>query len=69
MSSEYIKNYFTDIIKYESIIEKRLTTDITMKELIDDNNKVLDNCIKYELDYILIDRKYDVDIEIGDDNE
>lgn len=66
MSTKYINNNFDNIIKYESIIEKRLTTDVTKDELINSNNDVLNNCIKYNLNYLLIDDKYDFDIEVGD---
>lgn len=66
MSTKYINNNFDNIIKYESIIEKRLTTDVTKEELINSNNDVLNNCIKYNLNYLLIDDKYEFDIEVGD---
>mgnify|MGYP000942367554 CR=1 FL=1 len=34
---EYIKQHFVDIVKNESIIEKRLSTDIVVDEMIKSN--------------------------------
>lgn len=63
MSRNYIINNFNDIIKYENVIEKRLADcDISIETLIKDNNYYLDNVKKYNLNYILIDDKYEIDI-------
>lgn len=65
MSKDYIQNHYTDIKKYASVIEDRLDdSDCTIETLIKDNSKVLEKCRQYELDYILIDDKYCVDIEL-----
>ena len=59
MSKEYIGLHYTDIQKYESVIEKRLPDTIPSKEeLVRENNKYLDQCRKYGLDYTLIDKTY-----------
>lgn len=66
MSEKYIDNHFDDIIKYESIIEKRISdSDFNAKALIEENKNILRDCISRGLNYILIDDSYDVDIEIS----
>lgn len=63
MSRNYIINNFDNIIKYENVIEKRLADcDISIETLIKDNDYYLDNVKKYNLNYILIDDKYEIDI-------
>ena len=64
MSEKYIKNNFSSVSTYENIIEKRLSTDFTQKELIEANQTNLQMCKKYALNYILIDTEYKVDIEL-----
>ena len=65
MSENYIINNFAKILTYESLIEKRLVRcDITQEELIKDNEFNLQMCKKYGLNYILIDKEYDVDINL-----
>ena len=59
MSENYIENHFPDIVKYENVIEKRLKSDLTKKELIDQNGRNLQLCKKYNLNYILIDGTYE----------
>ena len=59
MSKEYIDLHYTDIQKYESIIEKRLPDTMpTKEELIRENNKYLELCRKYGFNYTLIDKTY-----------
>ncbi len=65
MTEEYIENNFSDILKYESIIETRLTTDINKTELISENKQNLQLCKKYGLEYVLIDKDYNIDIELS----
>lgn len=62
MTAEYIDSKFSDILKFENIIEKRLTTNINKTDLIEENTQNLRLCKKYGLEYILIDKKYKVDI-------
>lgn len=65
MSAEYIENNFAKICEYENVIEKRLQNcDIDKKELIKDNLNNLQLCKKYGLNYILIDKDYDIKIEL-----
>lgn len=53
MSEEYIENNFSDIKKYENLIEKRLqNVAIEKQNLIKENINNLQLCKKYNLDYI-----------------
>ena len=62
MSQNYIENHFSDIVRYESAIEKRLCTDISKAGLISENESNLQLCKQYNLNYILIDDTYDGDL-------
>ena len=63
MSENYIKNHFADIKKYASVIEERLDDeDCTLESVLKDNAKVLELAKKYDVNYVLIDDKYEVDI-------
>ena len=63
MSENYIKNYFDDIKKYANVIENRLDdTDFTKESAINDNAQVLALAKKHNVNYILIDDKYEIDI-------
>ncbi len=64
MSKKYILNHFDDIKKYENIIENRLTCDVTIDSLIEDNEKILALANEHKVNYILIDDKYEINIEI-----
>lgn len=64
MSSEYIENHFDDIIKFEGVIEQRkFENDITIENLIRDNENNLKECKAHDLDYYLIEEDYNIDIE------
>ena len=63
MSENYIKNHFDDIKKYANVIENRLDdTDFTKESAINDNAQVLALAKKHNVNYILIDDKYEIDI-------
>ena len=64
MSEDYINNNFSDIKKYANSIEARLYDDLSKDTLLDDNRKALEMCKKHSLDYILIDKNYDVNINL-----
>ena len=64
MTAEYIESKFSDILKFEKIIENRIKTDINKAELISDNMQNLQLCKEYGTDYILIDNNYQIDIEL-----
>ena len=59
-------NYFDKIINYGNIIENRLSNDINKETLIKDNIDVLKKCKKHNLNYILIEDEYKIDIEVGE---
>ena len=62
MSEQYIRNHFKDIITYANIIEKRLDdSDCNVESLIADNQKVLEMCEKYSLEYVKIDEDYNTE--------
>ncbi len=65
MSSRYIENHFDDIRKFASVIEERLDDeDCTLEMVRRDNAKMLEKCVKHEVEPIYIDEAYQVDIEL-----
>ncbi len=62
MSERYIRNHFDDIKKYACVIENRLDDDCTLESVLEDNANVLDLAQKHEVNYILIDDNYEIDI-------
>ena len=65
MSEQYIKNHFEDIKKYANVVEQRLDDkDYTMESVFRDNAKMLEQCQKYKVNYILIEDEYKVDVEL-----
>ena len=64
MSEGYIRSHFADIRGYANTIEKRLDDECyTMKSVLEDNAEVLRNAQKYQLNYILFEDKYEVNID------
>ena len=65
MSEEYIRNYFSDIKKYANVIENRLDDEwCTMESVLSENAQMLEFAKKYNVNYILIDDKYEINIEL-----
>lgn len=65
MSENYIRKNFNKIKEYASVIERRLDDeDCTFENVMVDNKMVLENVKKYNLNYILIDDKYEVQIDL-----
>lgn len=64
MSREYIENHFDDIKKYACVIEKRLDDDCTIESVIRDNEQTLELAKKHNVNYVLIDGEYEIDINI-----
>jgi 2-phosphoglycerate kinase len=62
MSEEYIKNHFEDIKAYANVIEARINDDCTMTSLLADNAQILTLAQKHNVNYILIEDKYEIDI-------
>ncbi|MBS4760028.1 MAG: adenylate kinase [Clostridium sp.] len=65
MSDQYIKQNYSDIIKYASIIEKRMDDSYCTKEyLLNENARYFEMCKKYNYNFLLIDKHYNVDIDL-----
>ena len=63
MSEKYIRKHFEDIKGYANIIENRLEDDsCTIESVIEDNRRVLELVTEHNLNYILIDNKYEIEI-------
>ncbi len=65
MSEVYIRNNFADIKKYANIIEARLDDEgCTIESVLADNAEVLKLAKLYKVNYILIDNKYEIDLDL-----
>ena len=65
MSENYIKNHFSNIKKYASVIENRLDDEwCTLESVLEDNAHVLELAKKHKVNYLLIDDKYEIDIDL-----
>ncbi|MBO5837891.1 MAG: adenylate kinase, partial [Oscillospiraceae bacterium] len=65
MSKEYIRSHFSDIKKYANIVENRLDDEwCTMESVLADNTEMLGLAQKHNVDYILIDDKYEISIDL-----
>ena len=65
MSEEYIRNHFADIKKYANAIENRLDDKCcTMESVLADNAEILALAQRYNVNHILIEDKYEVNIDL-----
>ena len=65
MSENYIRKHFDDIKTHADSIERRLDdSGLDADALIKENNENLRLCKAHDCNYILIDEKYDVEIEL-----
>ena len=65
MSKKYIENHFSDIKKYANVIEDRLDDEwCTIESVLEDNAKILNLAQEHDVNYILIDDKYQIDIDL-----
>lgn len=65
MSENYIKKHFNNIKKYASVIESRLDDEwCTMESVLEDNAQFLELAKRFNVNYIFIDGKYDVEIDL-----
>ena len=65
LSENYIKNHFDDIKKYANVVENRLDdSDCTMDSVLADNAEILRLAQMHNANYILIDDKYEIDVEL-----
>ena len=62
MTKDYIINNFNNIKKFENVIETRIEEDLDIQSLIKDNERALEQVKKFNINYILIDREYNVDV-------
>ena len=59
-SENYILNHFDDIKKYANVTENRIADDYTLESALEDNATVLKLAQDHNVNYILIDDKYDM---------
>ena len=65
MSESYIRNHYTDIKKYASVIEERLDDEwCTLENVLKENAQFLELAQKYGVNYILIDDKYEINFDL-----
>ena len=65
MSNNYIKNHFNDIKKYANIVENRMDDEYcTIETVLRDNAKILELCQNYKVNYLLINKEYQIDINL-----
>jgi len=65
MSEDYLRNHFIDIKRYASAIENRLNDEwCTLENVLEDNARFLELAQKYGVNYILIDEKYEINIDL-----
>ena len=64
MSERYIRDHFSDVQKYASIIEHRLDdADCTLENVLADNLQWLHRAREMNIPYTLIDDKYEITID------
>ena len=65
MSEKYIRNHFADIKKYANVIENRLDDECcTMESVLEDNAKVLSLAKTHNVNYILIEDEYEINVDL-----
>ena len=65
MSEKYIRNHFNNIKKYANAIENRLDDEwCTMESVLEDNAEILKLAKVHNANYILIDDKYEINIDL-----
>lgn len=65
MSEDYIKNHFSSIKKYANVIENRLDDECTIERVLADNARFLALAEQHHANYVLIDDKYEVNVDIS----
>ncbi len=65
MSEDYIRNHFSDIKKYGNVIENRLDDEwCTLENVLQDNARMLELAKRHKVNYVLIEDKYEMNIEL-----
>ena len=63
-SEAYIKSHFADIKNYANVIEHRLDDEwCTLEHILRDNSELLALAQKHNVNYILVDDSYEINIE------
>lgn len=66
LSEDYIRNHFADIKRYASVIENRLDDEgCTLESVLKDNSRMLEMAKKHDVNHVLIDDKYEIDIDLS----
>lgn len=65
MTEEYIERHFDDIKKYANVVENRLDDAwCTLESVLEDNAEMLALAQKHDVNYILIQDEYEINIDI-----
>ena len=64
LSRGYIENHFYDIMAHANDIEQRLEDDLSIEDLIQENEKLLRNCQRHGCPYHLVEDEYDIATEL-----
>ena len=65
MTEEYVKRHFDDIKKYANVVENRLDDAwCTLESVLEDNAKMLAFAQRHDVNYILIQDEYEINIDI-----
>ena len=65
MSENYIRNHFSDIKKYASVIEDRMDDEYcTLESVLADNAQILELARSHNANVVLIDDKYEINIDL-----
>ena len=65
MSEDYIRTHFADIRRYANVIESRLDDACTPESVQADNAEVLRRAQAHGVDYVLIDGRCEIEIDLG----
>ena len=65
MTEEYIERHFDDIKKYANVVENRLDDAwCTLESVLEDNAEMLALAQRHDVNYILIQDEYEINIDI-----
>lgn len=61
MSKRYLDTHGDDVMRFADTIERRISDDADMDELVKDNEQVIASCRQHDLSFHLIDDAYDIE--------
>ncbi|MBR7142993.1 MAG: adenylate kinase [Clostridia bacterium] len=65
MSENYLRRHFDQVLAFENVVEQRLADDsFTQESSLQENRKLLSECLQNKTDHLLIDSDYHVDFPI-----